>query len=279
MLTEKQTNDILNKMQDFDTYDSNKAWNKLHKQIAAEAEKVRILRIRTIFAAASIVLFIGIFTGIFYLKTSGNIYENNTNMPLAVILPDSSNVYLNVNSKIILDKNFGKKRRNLKLMGTAFFEVTHNKQNPFTVNTGNNFIEVTGTTFSITANTENNETEVFVKTGSVKVYNTKQSVSVKSGYIAKVLQDKSLYVKLNNNVNYLSWKTRKLVFEATPLKKAINDISKVYNCKIDTKNIDTENIVITATFDKISIDQVITGVCLALNLHFTKKDNIYILQN
>ncbi len=276
MLTDKNTNDIINEMQEFETYDTDKAWNSLKNRMSQSDAKVKMLRARIIFAAASIVLFIGIFAGMFYLKTDKSIYENTTNMPLAVVLPDSSKVYLNVDSKIVLDKNFGKTERRLSLTGIAFFEVTHNKQKPFIINVKNSFVEVTGTSFCINAKSD---VEVFVKTGSVKVYNKNKQVSVNAGCAAKILQNNSISVGDNTDVNYLSWKTKKLIFDATPVKKVIADLASTYNCNIVVADSSINNLLLTATFDKISIDEALAGICMALNLHFDKEDNIYILHN
>ena len=275
MLTDNETNDIIDKMREFEIYDTDRAWDSLKNRMLKSDAKVKVLRARVVFAAASIVLFIGVFTIMFYLKNNKSIiYENTANILQEVVLPDSSKIYLNVDSKIVLEKKFGKAERRLSLTGTAFFEVTHNKQIPFIIKAKNSFIEVTGTSFCIDTK---NSVAVFVKTGSVKFYNNKKQVSVNAGYVAKLLQNNNISVNYNTDVNYLSWKTQKLIFDATPVKKVIADLTSTYNCNIAVADSSINNLLLTATFNKISIDDAIAGICVALNLHYNKKDNIYIL--
>lgn len=46
-------------------------------------------------------------------------------------LPDGSVVWLNSQTTLTYDENFGKKDRKVTLDGEAYFEVAHNKEIPF----------------------------------------------------------------------------------------------------------------------------------------------------
>lgn len=92
-----------------------------------------------------------------------------------VVLPDSTKVWLNADSKISFASQFIGATRMILLSGEAYFEVSKNKNKPFIVKAGGNGnapaqqIEVLGTHFNVSAY----EDEAVVKTtlleGSVKV--------------------------------------------------------------------------------------------------------------
>jgi transmembrane sensor len=67
-----------------------------------------------------------------------------------VYLPDSSRIWLNVNSRLTYPKDFGKQAvRHASLEGEAFFEVRPAHDSPFTVAAKGAVVKVVGTTFNL----------------------------------------------------------------------------------------------------------------------------------
>ncbi|MEG2574301.1 MAG: FecR family protein, partial [Bacteroides sp.] len=66
-----------------------------------------------------------------------------------MVLPDGSIVWLNSQTTLTYDADFGKTKRNVTLDGEAYFEVAHNKEIPFYVQTEDIKIQVTGTKFDV----------------------------------------------------------------------------------------------------------------------------------
>lgn len=83
-------------------------------------------------------------------------------------LPDGTKVWLSNNSTISFPSKFIGKKRELKLEGEAYFEVTHNKKKPFIVNIGLNRIQVLGTRFSVTAYPGDNEVRADLVEGKIQ---------------------------------------------------------------------------------------------------------------
>lgn len=77
-----------------------------------------------------------------------NIVYNHTGVQ-TVFLPDSSEVWVNENSKITYPERFEKNRRIVSLEGNAYFDIRKNPQKPFFVEAGSVEIEVTGTEFFV----------------------------------------------------------------------------------------------------------------------------------
>ena len=67
----------------------------------------------------------------------------------AITLSDGSVVYLNALSSIRFPVSFGNEERRIEVEGEVFVEVVKDAGRPFRVVTGNNTVEVKGTTFNI----------------------------------------------------------------------------------------------------------------------------------
>ncbi len=96
-------------------------------------------------------------------KTSGVVWQN-VEVPVGqrvkLTLADGSLVWLNSKSKFSFPAGFSAASRMVKLNGEAYFEVAHNKRQPFIVQTAHAAVTVKGTRFNLYAyeNEENVET-------------------------------------------------------------------------------------------------------------------------
>ncbi len=70
---------------------------------------------------------------------------------ITTILPDGTHVKLNADSKIIVPSRFSGDRREVTLIGEAFFDVARDESKPFLINTENMKVEVLGTSFNVSA--------------------------------------------------------------------------------------------------------------------------------
>lgn len=84
-----------------------------------------------------------------------------------LILPDSSEVWINAGSTITYQAGFGITNRNVRLTGEARFSVRKNSELPFHVNTNHLNVTVTGTQFNIKAYPEESESTVELTEGKV----------------------------------------------------------------------------------------------------------------
>jgi transmembrane sensor len=108
-------------------------------------------------AAASVLLFMGIGSGIYFsrsslqsnIRLSGNVIENTTVNLRTVFLPDSSRVDLSPHSKITYANNFANNRK-IEVYGEAYFKVKKDKKHPFQVLCNATTTTVLGTSFTVT---------------------------------------------------------------------------------------------------------------------------------
>lgn len=270
--------------------DVDKAWNKLFSKISEDGliHETQVMHKKSMIpaylrVAAAVVVLTGLTAlllltrpGLFSNATTVATTENQKN--LEITLPDGSNVILNRNTTLTYRDNYGKNGRNVSLEGEAFFEITPDTENPFTVDAGKARIRVLGTSFNvITKNTES-EVEVFVKTGKVLLMTGQgdENLVLDPGYIGKTSLESTVR-ELNNDPNYMSWNTGVLIFDRQPLDIVFRDLRKVYNMDIiaDDPSI-LENVWTTnGPVDNEIQETVIRLICGTFNLRYTKDGNVY----
>lgn len=266
-----------------------KAWNSVYSRISetgSEAEKnltgtghIRFSFMR-VAAAALIVLCLGI-AGAFIvnpdlLSRKISVATNSDQKNIEVSLPDGSSIFLNRNSVLSYHVNFGRKGRNVKLQGEAFFEIAPDASKPFIIDAGNAKIRVVGTSFNVITQNRESEVEVFVKTGKVMLSDNSgtESLSLSPGYIGTISAGVS-GKKLNKDPNYLSWKTGLLVYNGQKLDVVFSDLKRVYNMDIETDDPSILENTWTSPIDNQPQDTIIRLICASFNLKYTKDGNVY----
>jgi transmembrane sensor len=271
--------------------DVDRAWNKLHSRLDenglfTEAPVIRKSFARTSYfrIAAVIILLLGIGSVLLYMNDKGILSrktivattDNQKN--LQVTLPDGSIISLNRNTRLSYRENFGRHGRNVTLSGEAFFEITRNENNPFTIDAGKARIIVLGTSFNVITNNADSAVEVFVKTGKVLVSDNEgsENIILDPGYIGTV-GPVSSEKKVNEDPNYMAWNNGVLIYDGQTLDVVFRDLKKVYNMDIvvnDPKML--ENTWTTnGPIDNESQETIIRIICGTFNLSYTLDDNVY----
>ena len=105
------------------------------------------------------------------LDNSGDMLYNETTVPLGsqtkILLPDGSTAVLNSGSILKYPLSYGKKERNVYLVGEGYFEVAKNKEKVFQVHAGDMKVKVTGTVFNVRSYPEDLSAEVSLINGGV----------------------------------------------------------------------------------------------------------------
>lgn len=91
---------------------------------------------------------------------------------VTLVLPDSSVVKLNSGSVLKFSKLFGQTNRNLTLDGEGHFQVQKDPEKQFVVSTADVDIQVIGTTFNISAYSEDRIITTSLYEGKLRVFNT-----------------------------------------------------------------------------------------------------------
>ncbi len=184
-------------------------------------------------------------------------------------LPDGTNIF--VNGPADIQYAFSAKARNIKLEGEAYFEVSKDADRPFVIDMNNSYVKVLGTSFLV--NTNNDLVQVNVKEGLVEFGQTasEDKVLLEAGAMG-VLSNSVLQKSQLNNDNYLSWHTRKLVFEAAQLPLVFADLEQTYQVKFSFDQSRFEQCRLTANFDNEKLQDVLSTIEVIFNINFSQTE-------
>ncbi len=94
---------------------------------------------------------------------------NTSSVPMLIKLPDHSSVILKPLAQLRYPDFFTGAKREVNLIGEAFFEVSKNPKKPFFVYSNELLVRVVGTSFIVRANKGDNQYKIIVSTGKVEV--------------------------------------------------------------------------------------------------------------
>jgi len=154
-----------------------------------------------------------------------------------VVLPDKSVVWLNSGSTLRYAQNFGKKSRQVSLVGEGYFEVARDAKKPFTVKMNEASVKVLGTGFNIRAYPDEQQLNVTLVHGSVQLTESSQpnkGLILKPNQIAVV--DKASHqmtVKQANASSCCSWTKGEIDFDEVPFGQIVQQLERDFNVQIE----------------------------------------------
>jgi transmembrane sensor len=171
-------------------------------------------------------------------------------------LPDGTKGMLNSGSKLSYSLPFSNNRR-IILEGEAWFEVTHDEEHPFTINSGSSSVVVLGTSFNISAYPTENYVEIVLSEGKVEFSDSSLSRKVVIKPLQRlVYKDGNIEGTIVDPEKYNSWTKGKLVFRGDPMAEIARRIERWYNVKVVLADKELENYSFRATFEDDSLEDV-----------------------
>lgn len=209
--------------------------------------------------------------------------QNTSNQPMSIKMSDGSEIVLQKNTRIKYPKVFEKTKREVYLVGEAFFKVKRNPQKPFIIYTKKLITQVLGTSFTIKANPDIEEERVIVKTGKVSVLsqtelsnqNSKSSITnpntvivtpnqevvyelSKAKLVKKIVETPEILTEASDSQTF--------IYQNASLASVFSDLEKAYGIKIiyDSKLYEdctiNGNLSDETMFDKLNSISKITGL-------------------
>ena len=161
---------------------------------------------------------------------------------LVVLLEDGTKVWLNADSKLVYPEKFAKKKREVMLVGVAYFEVKKDAEKPFMVQADEMNLRVTGTRFNVSVyptdsavTTTLDEGGIVIsypyaeRMGSYEMAPGQTAVYEKGSKICKVMQNE--YYKEASD-----WKNNKLVFRNAPMDEVLTTLSRQFDVSFDVRS-------------------------------------------
>lgn len=211
------------------------------------------------------------------------VYESHYKVQKDLILPDNTKISLDAKTK--LEVRFYDDKRELTFFkGSAIFDIGKDQKRAFVIYTKTNIIEDIGTSFEVSL--KDDITRVSVKEGEVRVSKIyRDRYDTKPLYILKEEDSLTLneYGKISNltkiHKNEIApWEDDNIVFNDTPLTKAINEFLKYTSKKVEIdKRI--QYIEVTGKFKTNELKRFINSLTLVYPLKVEKKDEtLYLLK-
>ncbi|BDD11334.1 iron dicitrate transporter FecR [Fulvitalea axinellae] len=184
-----------------------------------------------------------------------------------VELPDGSIAQLNGGSQLTYPKAFGDSQRNVSLKGKAFFDVTRNETKPFRINAGALQVEVLGTSFDVSAYTEDQRATVGVTTGKVRV---KAGESI----VTLTADEKAVFERKTNSLSKTAkggkalgeWVSGKLRFEKANMSEICKTLSRHYG--VHTVDQYGKNVSLNGVYANESLTNVLRGIRIATGIDY-----------
>lgn len=154
-----------------------------------------------------------------------------------IVLADGTKVWLNAASKLVYPIKFVGDKRVVRLEGEAYFEVKHNKKQPFIVEFEDNKIEVLGTSFNVQAYPMSEKSQTTLVNGSVKISNSTNSSLLLKPNEQATISNNTMSVKKVNVEPYVLWKDGVIVLDKQDLSAIIPQLERWYNVEFDINSI------------------------------------------
>ncbi|WP_462267192.1 FecR family protein [Mucilaginibacter sp.] len=270
-----------------DAFDEQGIYNRITEQIEHAGLRKVVRRKRWLTAAAV--------TG--FLITAGGIAMYSSRVAVTVVnsketmaangqvtqvtLADGTQVWLNSGSKLKYPETFTGAKREVNLVGEAFFEVKHDNAHPFIVHSGKLTTQVLGTSFNVKAYSADPVMKVEVVTGKVgvmrypavkgaqallltpnqeAVYNTAKGTFYKDGFADAALLS--------------SWKDGKLVFKNQLLPEVTNALQRRFNISL-AADANLQHCTISADFTGVALPDILTVLARLVKGKVTKTPTAY----
>lgn len=177
---------------------------------------------------------------------------------VTVSLADGSNVRVGPESELTF---LGTGRnRTVRLDGRAFFGIAEDDTRRFIVRTEQGEVAVFGTRFEVRSQPE--QFRVMVVEGKVGVSSREREIELLQGEMSRTAPGRALSkMRVSDVYAQLDWMGNHLVFRATPLAQAVEEVRRQFGVTVALEAPELEDVPVTATFTNSSAEDVIHVLC------------------
>jgi len=191
---------------------------------------------------------------------------------LTLELPDSSMVWLNSGSEINYPVYFTQGKREVEIVGEAYFKVTKSNK-MFVVRNPGPTIQVYGTEFNVHAYPDEKKITVALVNGNISLdQGDNQKLKVEPGEVASFDQTAGKLTKKTEDINqYISWREGKYIFRDASLELILKTLERKYNVAILLKNPELNQSKFNATIEGEPLEQVLELLTFSSPLRYEYK--------
>ena len=234
-------------------------------------------------AAALLLGFLSLFMLAEFFEDDAMVMQRyaSTNQKSFFLLEDGTKVWLNKYSSINYNQPFGRDKREITLLGEAYFDVANNTNVPLFIHVANIDIEVKGTAFNVNASRGNSSIEVALERGLIQVTNRLDrgnQVLLKPNQklmISNVIEDGksakfTIFPILASSLqNETKWTVDTLIFNKEKLKDLVLQLEKKYAVKIEIRSAKLGEKRFSGTFTSETIREILDALKLSYPMTYT----------
>ncbi|MDP4240564.1 MAG: FecR domain-containing protein [Bacteroidota bacterium] len=201
-------------------------------------------------------------------------------------LGDGTKVWLNAGSRMAFPTKFTGKKREIFLEGEGYFEVAHNPELPFYVNTGEIAIKVLGTRFNVSAYGSDKLIETVLIEGKVAIserlalaFMKRESILMPNQKASFDRKGRSIVITDEPNVeNAIAWTEGVFKFHRQSINEVLDKLQRYYNVQFVYSTVFPSRDLITGKlYLKDSIDQVMKTLEVVAKIQYRIDGNkIYV---
>ncbi len=187
------------------------------------------------------------------------------------VLPDGSLVKMNAGTKIVIPEFFTHDKREVSLIGEAYFEVVKDVSRPFIIHVDGFTVEVLGTSFNIKAYEDNGYRGVAVKSGKVAVTDLKKNQVVNLAKNEMIFFDEEGVMEklpvLDEDL-FFGWTDQRMVFKDNSLDDVLHAISNWYGVDIEISKEISSDKPYTANYKNPVMEEVMQSLSHVYNFKY-----------
>ncbi|NBA77899.1 DUF4974 domain-containing protein [Emticicia sp. ODNR4P] len=200
-----------------------------------------------------------------------------------VTLEDGSKVFLNGASSLRFPTKLQGQTRHVYLEGEAYFEVTHNPQQPFIVSSKHLNTTVKGTTFDVHDYTQDTQANVTVLTGKVAVEmaNNPQRYCLILPNQVCTYQNEKANLSQSSIIDAresISWRERKVYFKRERMDLVFRKLERMYEVSFQVNNPQLMDCTWIASFENASLEEVLQLMQSSLGIQYQIKGKEVIIK-
>jgi len=262
--------------------------DRMYQSIVASKEmpQQRFFPIKTWQIAASFAGLLIALVAWYYLLPRMQTYETQYCEVKTLVLPDSSVVYLNANSKITYSSDLAENAtREVWLSGEAYFEITRRQASPdqpvkMIVHTAQVDIEVLGTAFNV--KDRRGITQVVLDEGKVRLRspeNNDELLAMKPGESVQVDRQQAFSVEeIGSATHASSWKENELYFDNQSLREMQQILADNYGIQLEFSDSVVGELTFTGSTPADDISVLFTTLEKSFALRIEEVDGVYVVQ-
>lgn len=196
-----------------------------------------------------------------------------------VILPDSTQVWLNQYSELEYPEGFDRTFRSVSLRGEAYFQVYADKARPFIISAGQTQTRVLGTSFTLSAYPNRDSVSLNLDEGKVAFSAGTNRLELSAGQAVYYQTSTKTLSKPQNLVpDHQVWREQQLHFSLTPLSEVSKILSDLYQRPVRLASESLASCTFNGSFKQASLEEILDILAVTLEMEIVETPDYILIQ-